>query len=83
MRKANFCYDQSKNRREGTPSWRNKKPSTFEQRKGGFKPNKNFNNKNFQKGSHQGNNFRNHSQQGYTTARTKETPKGNGIREGV
>jgi len=57
MRKENFCYGQNKNRREVVPSLKNKNTNTFEQRRGNFKPNKNFNNINFQKGSYQGNNF--------------------------
>ena len=44
MRKANFCYAQSKNKRKGIPNWKNKRTSNFEQRRKGYKPNKSFGN---------------------------------------
>ena len=44
MRKANFCYEQSKNKREGIPNWKNKRTSKFEQIRKCFKTNKSFGN---------------------------------------
>ena len=29
MRKANFCYEQSKNKKEGIPKWKNKRTNNF------------------------------------------------------
>ena len=60
MRKANFYYEQSKNKREGIPNWKNKRTSDFEQRRKGFKPNKIFGNNswNFSKNNYQGMDFK-------------------------
>ena len=60
-RKANFCYEQRKNKKEGIPNWKNKITSNFEQRREGFKPNKSFgnNSRNFSKNNYQGTYFKN------------------------
>jgi len=84
MRKANFCFDQNKNRREAVPSWRNKKNNNYEHRKAGFKPNKNFNNsRNFPKGNFQGNTPKNIYQQNFSATKNKDTPKNNEVKPGV
>ena len=44
MRKADFCYEQSK-KKESLPTWKNKKTSHFIQKRRGFKSNKSFGNK--------------------------------------
>jgi len=33
LRKANFCFDQNKNKREIVPSWKSKNTNNFEQRR--------------------------------------------------
>ena len=33
MRKANFCYDQNKNKRGNVPTWKNKRKNNFDPRK--------------------------------------------------
>ena len=59
MRKANFCFEQRKNKKEGKPNWKSKRTSNFEQRRKGFKPNRNFknNSRNFSKNNYQGTYF--------------------------
>ena len=44
MRKANFCYEQSRNKREGVPNSKVKRKNNFEQRRKGFKSNRNCKN---------------------------------------
>lgn len=81
MMKANFCYDQSKNKRETIPSWKSKKTNTFEKIRRDFKPNINFNNsRNFHKINYSGNNYKSNAHQGYAIVRNKEAPKNNEIK---
>jgi len=79
MRKANFWFDQNKNKREIVPNWKSKKPNIFEQRRKDFQPNKNFNNSiNYQKNNNYSrNNYKNNGQQGYSVVRNKDVPKNN------
>ena len=44
MRKAIFCYEQSKNKKECIPNWKNKRSSKFDKKRKGFKSNKSFGN---------------------------------------
>jgi len=82
--KANFCFDQSKNKKEIVPSWKSKKTNTYEQRRGNFKPNKKFHNaRNFQKNNYQGNNYKSNAQQGYATTRNREAPKNHENKEHI
>ena len=30
MQKENFCFDQNKNKRESTPTWKNQRPDNFD-----------------------------------------------------
>ena len=68
MRKDKFCYEQSKNKKEGIPNQKNKRTSNFEQRRKGFKPNKSFgnNSRNFSKNNYQGTYFKGKTQQNFT-----------------
>lgn len=77
MRKANFCFDQNKNKSEIMPNWKSKTPNNFEQRRRDFRTNKKFNNsRNYQKtNNHAGNNYKNNGHQDYSVSRNKEAPK--------
>ena len=44
MRKENLCYEQSKNKKECVSNWKGKRTNYFEQRRKGFKSNRNFRN---------------------------------------
>jgi len=67
-----------KKKREIVPSWKSKKTNTFEQRRGNFKPNMNFNNsRSFQKNNSSGNNYKSNAQPSYVVVRNKEAPKSN------
>ena len=76
MRKANFCYEQRKNKKEGIPNWKSKRTSNFEQRMKGFKPNKNFknNSRNFSKNNYQGTNFKGKTQQNFIAPKSRDMP---------
>ena len=76
MRKAIFCYEQSKNKREGIPNWKNKRRSNFEQRRKGLKPNKTFRNNswNFSKNNYQGTYFKGKKQKNITAPKGRDMP---------
>ena len=76
MRKANLCYKQSKNKREGMPNWKNKRTSNFDQRMKGFNHNKIFgnNSQNFYQNNYQGTYFKGKTQQNITTPKGKDMP---------
>ena len=59
MKKANFCYEQRKNKKEGIPNWNSKKISNFEKIRKGFNPNRSFrnNSQNNPKNNYQGTYF--------------------------
>ena len=73
MRKADFCYEQSK-KREILPNWKNKKTSQFDQKRRGFNSNNIFENKsqNFSKNNYQITIFKNKAPQNPTTPKGKD-----------
>ena len=75
MRKIDFCYEQIK-KRESIPNWKNKRTSNFDQKRKGFKSNKNFenNSRNFYKNNHHGTDFKSKTHPNTTT------PKGRDMR---
>ena len=77
MRKANFCYEQRKNKKEGVPIWKHKRKNNFEQRRKGFKSSKNFrnNSRNYSKNTYQGTNFKSNTQQNFTVAKNRDITK--------
>ena len=76
MSKANLCYEQSKNKREGIPYLKNKRTSNFDQRRKGFKPNKSFenNSQNFLKNNYQGTDFKGKTRQNITAPKRRDMP---------
>ena len=76
MKKANFCYKQSKNKREGIPNQKNKRSSKFEHRRKGFNPNKIFgnNSQNLPKNNYQGTDFKGKTQQNITIPKGRDMP---------
>ena len=60
LRKANFCYDQNKNKQENISNWKNKIHDNFEKKNKGNKFYKNTRN-NYR--GYQGNNFKNYKYQ--------------------
>ena len=77
MRKANLCYEQSINKREGVPNQKVKRTNNFEQRIKIFKSNKNFrnNSRNYPKNTYQGTNFKSNTQHNFTAAKNRDIPK--------
>ena len=75
MRKNDFCYEQSK-KREILPNWKNKRTSNFDQKRKGFKSNKNFasNSKNFSKNNDEGEYFKNKTQKNSTAPKGRDMP---------
>ena len=80
MTKANLCYEQSKNKKEGIPNWKSKRTNNFEQRRKGFNPNINFGNNswNYYKNNYQGTDFKSNAQQNFTTTKNRDLPNNHG-----
>jgi len=78
MRKANFSYEQSKNKRDSVPNWKDKRGGNSEHKGGNFKFNRNFgnNSREFSRNNYQGTNFIRNMQQNSTTMKEKEVPTG-------
>ena len=76
MRKANFCYEQSKNKREGVPNWKGKRNNIFEQRRKGYKSNRHFgnNSRNYSKNTYQGTNFKSKTQHNFIPSKNRDLP---------
>ena len=76
LRKANFCYEQSKNKSEGVPNWKGKRTNNFEQWRKGFKSNRNFrnNSQNYSKNTYQGTYFKSNTHQNFTTSKNIGIP---------
>ena len=76
MRKANLCFEQGKNKREGVPKWKGKLTNNFEQRRKGFKSNRNFGNdsQNYSKNTYQGTDFKSKRQHDFTASKNKDMP---------
>ena len=76
MGKANFCYEQSKNKREGVPNWKGKRKNNFEQRRKSFKSNRNFGNNflNYYKNTYQGTYFKSKTPQNFTASKNRDIP---------
>ena len=55
MRKANFCYDQNKNKRESIQAWKNQRPNNFDSK---IKQNKLHKNMGNNHRGYQGNNYK-------------------------
>ena len=75
MRKANFSYEQCKNR-EIIPNQKNKRESNFDHKRKYFKPNKSFenNSQNFSKNNYQGKYFKSKTQQNITAPKYRDMP---------
>ena len=76
LRKANFCYEQRRNKREGVPNWKGKRTNNFEQRRKSFKSKKNFrnNSRNYSKNTYEGTNFKSNTQQNFTSPNNRDIP---------
>ena len=64
LRKDNFCYEQSRNKREDVPNWKVKRTNNFEQRRKIFKSNINFgnNSRNYNRNTYEGTYFKSNTQ---------------------
>ena len=76
IRKANFCYEQSKNKRDVIPNWKNKRTSNFEHIRKGFNPNKSLRNNSwkFSKNNYQGTYFKGTKQQNIIEPQGRDMP---------
>ena len=75
-RKDNFCYEQSKNKKESIHNQKNKRTSKFDQRRKVFKPNKSFenNSRNFSKNTYPKTYFKSKTQQNITSPKGRDMP---------
>ena len=80
MRKAIFCIEQSKNKREGVPKWKGERTNKFEQRRKNFKSNRNFgnNSQNYSKNTYQEIDFKSNTPLKFTEAKNRDMPKNHG-----
>ena len=76
MRKTNFCFEHSKNKREGVPNRKGKRTNNFEQRRKGFKSNINLRNdsRNYSKNNYQETDFKSKTQQNFTASKNIDIP---------